>query len=414
MVDGTEGLAAVMAQGDHGIGIGIDSKQLLKSSGGQPRHIASHDQTALGSGSGKRGDDAGQGTLAYNFVLNQRPAQAAVALARAYQGRRTRRLSNHSCDVGYHGHAADRQQSFIAAHPLAAASAQNEPLAHFRMIALCYNSLIRIILTRITLFLFCTLNAVAADVARPPKVKTVLRVDPATGRLVRSSYALASPAPVLAAPKAPVTRIVEPMVIEPAPAEPRSISASGIVAPVPQRRRAVQMAFPPAPDRIRAIVDEKSKQHGLDPLLVHSVIRAESNYNPYAISAKGAEGLMQLIPSTARQYGVRNSFDPEQNIEGGIRYLKYLQTLFADERLVLAAYNAGEGAVAKYGWIPPYAETQDYVYKVGRYYGLARREQGPPLKPAETIAKPVIVPPVLQEFVDGEGRIHITLRQVNE
>jgi soluble lytic murein transglycosylase-like protein len=172
--------------------------------------------------------------------------------------------------------------------------------------------------------------------------------------------------------------------------------------------------MPPAPERIRAIVEEKSRQHGLDPLLVHSVIRAESNYNPYAISPKGAEGLMQLIPSTARQYGVRNAFDPEQNIEGGIRYLKYLQSLFTDDRLVLAAYNAGEGAVAKYGWIPPYAETQDYVYKVGRYYGLARREQTqrpPPILPAVKSTPP---PPVLQEFVDGEGRIHITLRQVND
>jgi len=270
------------------------------------------------------------------------------------------------------------------------------------------------------LVVFCILSASAADVVRPPKVKTVLRVDPATGRLVRSSYVLAAtPALGLAVRNAPVTRIVEPMVVEPQPAEPRSISASGIVAPIPQRRPPAQRhlqtwAFPPAPDRIREIVDEKSKQHGLDPLLVHSVIRAESNYNPYAISPKGAEGLMQLIPSTARQYGVRNAFDPEQNIEGGIRYLKYLQTLFADERLVLAAYNAGEAAVTKYGWIPPYAETQDYVYKVGRYYGLARRERGQSPKPAATVAKPVIVPPVLQEFVDGEGRIHITSRQVNE
>jgi len=172
--------------------------------------------------------------------------------------------------------------------------------------------------------------------------------------------------------------------------------------------------MPPAPERIRAIVEEKSRQHGLDPLLVHSVIRAESNYNPYAISPKGAEGLMQLIPSTARQYGVRNAFDPEQNIEGGIRYLKYLQSLFTDERLVLAAYNAGEGAVAKYGWIPPYAETQDYVYKVGRYYGLARREQTQRPQPILPAVKSTPPPPVLQEFVDGEGRIHITLRQVND
>ncbi|MBY0502973.1 MAG: lytic transglycosylase domain-containing protein [Bryobacteraceae bacterium] len=258
-------------------------------------------------------------------------------------------------------------------------------------------------MTRFCLILLFAVAAYAAD-ALPSKVKTVVRVDPQTGRLVRASFAL-SPAP--APPKA-ATRIVEPMVIEPRTAEIRSISASGIVAPRPAVKA---LAFPPAPERIREIVDEKSKQHGLDPLLVHSVIRAESNYNPYAVSPKGAEGLMQLIPSTARQYGVRNAFDPEQNIEGGIRYLKYLQTLFSDERLVLAAYNAGEAAVAKYGWIPPYAETQDYVYKVGRFYGLARKEQTQAMK---VLIPPVIKAPpaaVLQEFVDGEGRIHVTLRQ---
>ena len=305
--------------------------------------------------------------------------------------------------------------------------------AHFRIIpspkpsqgaATCYNVLIRIILTRFSLVLLCTLAAFAADAARPvakpasAKIKTVLRVDPLTGRLVRSSYAL-STTPVIARMTAPQTRIVEPLIIEPAAieqvaGEPRSYSASGIVAPVVLRRRPQLAPTPAAPDRIREIVEEKSKQHGLDPLLVHSVIRAESNYNPYAISPKGAEGLMQLIPSTARQYGVHNSFDPEQNIEGGIRYLKYLQSLFADERLVLAAYNAGEAAVTKYGWIPPYAETQDYVYKVGRYYGMARREQTLLPKPAATVVPAPLAPPVLQEFVDGEGRTHITLRQVNE
>ncbi len=263
-----------------------------------------------------------------------------------------------------------------------------------------------------------------AAVRPAPKTKTVLRVDPKTGRLVRTTFALPTPAPrppvvPVPAPEsvapaatvagAPTTVPVVARTIEPQVVAPISISASGLVAPMPKVPK-----YTVPPERIRAIVEEKSRQHGLDPLLVHSVIRAESNYNPYAISPKGAEGLMQLIPSTARQYGVRNSFDPEQNIEGGIRYLKYLQTLFTDERLVLAAYNAGEGAVAKYGWIPPYAETQDYVYKVGRYYGLAKREQAPPAAPAPIPSKAAVPPPVLQEFVDGEGRVHITLRQVND
>jgi soluble lytic murein transglycosylase-like protein len=271
-------------------------------------------------------------------------------------------------------------------------------------------------LTRISIALILTFAALPIHVAASdasalpakPKVKTILRVDPKTGKLVRSSFVVAERAAVAraAAPPQVVTpQVVKPQVIEPIPLEPRSISASGLVAPVPQRPqpRIAKMSAPP--ERIREIVEQKSRQHGLDPLLVHSVIRAESNYNPYAISPKGAEGLMQLIPSTARQYGVSNAFDPEQNIEGGIRYLKYLQTLFSDERLVLAAYNAGEGAVAK---------TQDYVYKVGRYYGLARREQPPTPALIAPLSKTVPPPPVLQEFVDGEGRIHITLRQVIE
>ncbi len=307
--------------------------------------------------------------------------------------------------------------------------------AHFRIIPSCYNPLIRIILTPLLVLLCLVSIASAAERPVTTKVKTVVRVDPRTGRLVRSTYALAPVRPAatlvsgpLVAPitsisspmltasqmvpvaQVPVAQVpVQPRVVESMVVAPRSISASGLVAPMPALPR---MPTPPA--RIREIVEEKSRLHGLDPLLVHSVIRAESNYNPYAISPKGAEGLMQLIPSTASRFGVRDAFDPEQNIEGGVRYLKYLQSLFSDERLVLAAYNAGEGAVSKYGWIPPYAETQDYVYKVGRYYGLARREQTQ--VPGSAVAPPKLIPapPVLQEFVDGEGRIHITLRQVNQ
>ena len=265
--------------------------------------------------------------------------------------------------------------------------------------------MIRIILTRLTILAYFAVAAWAGDLSPHTRVKTVVRLDPKTGRLLRSSFTL----PAIPAAAARATLTIVPPILEPQTIEPRSISASGLVAPMPPTPR-----MPPPPERIRQIIDQKSKLHGLDPLLVHSVIRAESNYNPYAVSPKGAEGLMQLIPSTARQYGVQNSFDPEQNIEGGIRYLKYLQSLFSDERLVLAAYNAGEGAVSKYGWIPPYAETQDYVYKVGRYYGLARRQQTQaPLVIAPAL-KPTPLAPVLQEFVDGEGRIHITLRQANE
>jgi soluble lytic murein transglycosylase-like protein len=166
---------------------------------------------------------------------------------------------------------------------------------------------------------------------------------------------------------------------------------------------------------VNAIVDKAARAHDVDPLLVHSIIKVESNYNTHAVSNKGAEGLMQLTPATARMLGVSNSFDPQQNIEAGVKYLKYLKDLYKDDRLALAAYNAGPGAVDKYKWIPPYAETQNYVYQVGKHYGEARRaaDAAKPveLKAAEVKAaevKPVeIKPAAVEQFVDENGRLHL-------
>ena len=108
----------------------------------------------------------------------------------------------------------------------------------------------------------------------------------------------------------------------------------------------------------------------LEPALLHAVISAESGYDPLARSAKGARGLMQLMPDTARRYGVDDPLDPEQNIYGGAAYLRDLLTLYGkDMKLALAAYNAGEGSVIEYGnRIPPYRETTQYVPKVLSYY----------------------------------------------
>jgi soluble lytic murein transglycosylase-like protein len=104
--------------------------------------------------------------------------------------------------------------------------------------------------------------------------------------------------------------------------------------------------------------------------LVSAVIRAESGFNPRAVSPKGARGLMQLMPGTASMLGVRNSFDPRQNIEGGVRHLRGLIDRFPDSLpLALAAYNAGERAVVQYRGIPPFPETRDYVTKVLNFYG---------------------------------------------
>lgn len=113
-----------------------------------------------------------------------------------------------------------------------------------------------------------------------------------------------------------------------------------------------------------------SRREGIDPKLVKSVMLIESNYNPRALSKKGAQGLMQLMPATARRYGVGNSFDATENIRGGIRHLAELLSVFnGNIPLTLAAYNAGAGAVAKYSGIPPYAETREYVRRAMVAYG---------------------------------------------
>jgi soluble lytic murein transglycosylase-like protein len=119
------------------------------------------------------------------------------------------------------------------------------------------------------------------------------------------------------------------------------------------------------------LIQEHARRHSLRPELVRAVIQVESGFNPRALSPKGAMGLMQLMPATARDLGVVNAFDPEDNIRGGTRYLRLLLDKYdGDERLALAAYNAGPGAVDKYGRrVPPYRETLQYVQKVGSRAG---------------------------------------------
>jgi soluble lytic murein transglycosylase-like protein len=117
-------------------------------------------------------------------------------------------------------------------------------------------------------------------------------------------------------------------------------------------------------------IRDASERYGVPVKLVSAVIRAESGFNPRAVSRKGAQGLMQLMPGTASMLGVRDSFDPRENIDGGVRHLRGLIDRFPDNLpLAIAAYNAGERAVQQYRGIPPYPETQDYVTKVLSFYG---------------------------------------------
>ncbi len=115
---------------------------------------------------------------------------------------------------------------------------------------------------------------------------------------------------------------------------------------------------------VRAIVDKLCEKYGVEKNLVMAVIDVESGFNAAAVSTAGAQGLMQIMPGTGKDLALADPFDPSENIDAGIRYLRYLLDTFPDRQLAVAAYNAGPNAVKKYGGIPPYAETQSYVQKV--------------------------------------------------
>ena len=148
----------------------------------------------------------------------------------------------------------------------------------------------------------------------------------------------------------------------------RSESARGVGGLVSERTMQSAAIDPTSYDRL---IKRTAAAHHVDVALVKAVMHAESGFNPNAVSPKGASGLMQLMPATAERYGVQDIFDPVQNVQGGVRYLKDLMVMFKDNnRLVVAAYNAGENAVRRHKGIPPYAETRDYVVKVMRFQKL--------------------------------------------
>lgn len=126
--------------------------------------------------------------------------------------------------------------------------------------------------------------------------------------------------------------------------------------------------------KVDGFILDSATRYNVDPLLVYATMSQESSFKPRAISYKGARGLMQLMPATAVRFGVTNIFDPKQNIDAGVKYLRWLLDTFnQDVRLALAGYNAGEGAVMKYGYsIPPYRETQDYVRRITARYSAMR------------------------------------------
>jgi hypothetical protein len=245
----------------------------------------------------------------------------------------------------------------------------------------------------------------AASPDGPERITSVVRPDLRTGKLVRSLIVTSKPvyqqrvAETVVAPRV----VSNTVAVEPATAVEPPIAFEPRTAGAP-------------PAGIDEAVDRIALQHQLSPQLIHSVIKVESNYNPYAVSSKGAQGLMQLIPSTARRFGVSNSFNPVENIQGGAKYLKYLLDLYSGNYpLALAAYNAGEGAVARYGGVPPYAETRNYLILVHKRLGeaqkaaAARQQKAAAAKPMVQEGKPADAAPAgpahIVEVIQPDGTV---------
>lgn len=183
----------------------------------------------------------------------------------------------------------------------------------------------------------------------------------------------------------------------PAPVDPEIPPATAaVVAPAPLPAPSPlnlldTHGIPPGP--FGDLIFEVASRYSLNPHLVAAIVRVESSFNPRALSRKGACGLMQLLPETARRFGLRRKdlFDPAKNLDAGARYLRWLADRFGHDPVrVLAAYNAGEGAVQRYGGVPPYKETRNYVDRIFSMLGLSREAEPPVAVPAPEAPEAVL------------------------
>jgi soluble lytic murein transglycosylase-like protein len=230
--------------------------------------------------------------------------------------------------------------------------------------------------------------------------------------LMLPSIASAEDVPAAPQPKIEVTVVNGKIVVTNAAPNPPLVLAEQVPA------LATASAFDSRmPEEYQSLVYAISKDHGVDPQLVAAVMKVESNYNRRAKSSAGALGLMQLIPETGKRFGVSDFYNPMQNIEGGVRYLKFLSDMFPGNiPLILAAYNSGENRVARLNRVPAIKETQDYVRKIQAIYkpsnssALAAAAQAPPVPIVESApAAPAPAPAnTIYTKVDARGVMHFS------
>jgi hypothetical protein len=406
--DGVARAAAVngaqRVQSGAGLGRQADASQLAgggqqvaQEAGGEARHVAGDHQIPVGRGRFQGGMEATDRSAIFHQIGQHAEPQMRVAPGRADQrdgsGSGADLLSSALDERG----AVDGEKRFVAPHTGAAAAGEDESRCrvHEKMVAMqrrVYEAATR----RNKMVYICSL--VFAMLAASP----MRAADPATSSLLT---------PAADAGKVSVVRV-----------DRRTGKLVRTVSGGESRPKLATIAPPPA--QIQQLVEKSARAHNVDPLLVQSVIQVESNYNHYAVSPKGAEGLMQLMPGTARMLGVTNSFDPAENIEAGVKYLRYLQNVYQDDRLALAAYNAGPKAVDRYKGAPPYAETQDYVNQVGQRYQTAKQIEAARMEAEKAAAQAAAAGdtteaaapaeeqhPKLEQSIDQNGRLVLRTAQ---
>ena len=366
------------------------SQQFAQEFDGHARHIAGNQQIPLRVSHLQSRVEAADRAGIYHQVGRHGQSQMRVALRRADQCHAAGSGADPFGSALHQRPSIDRQQPLIASHARTTAAAEDETRAgiHEKMVTMRQPEKgtplhldKKVYICSLVLTMLAASPMRAADTSAtssllmPPADRgkvSVVRVDHRTGKLVRT--------------------------------------VSG------GESRLQMMSVAPPPAHIEQLVAKSARAHDVDPLLVQSVIQVESNYNHYAVSPKGAEGLMQLMPATARMLGVSNSFDPAQNIEAGVKYLRYLQSVYKDDRLALAAYNAGPKAVDKYSGTPPFDETRNYVNQVGQRYQTAKQNEAAKIAAQPPAAVADETPtgekhPKLEQSIDQDGRLVLRTAQ---